>query len=1149
MLHVKDRRPRMSSNHSIHEKEGASAPPPQGHFEMHYRSPVHSAFKLSLEERLERAEKRRKVRVRHFNENVLFERSKDVGGPSHETNSRHVYQGHCHQFRTLLSQNYLDEIKERVRCHNESILKEVSRKKERHSTDSALDTLNSRLKEAGHKRERYLKSLQTKASLPSQRVEKVLATLESQKLEKERELQESLDQAEKLRQNRLNEASLAAGKYFQQVLEKARQVKEKERLYAEEKMREYHLRQEAAAEARKKLSQSNVGNHSLLTSALSQKNGVQEESAMNVHMGAAKQYCRKKSDASKLGFVEAVHQFYESGIPRMIPTGMQTDKSLQNSLSELSESLSSMDSGKAPVPMLHQVSVAMDGDELEKSMLFDDFAELIADPRVLKCVQRILHEMQSVHEERIGSATSQRARYPSRVFLAAYMITNYPEVVLSGVGAQEVKLTDSALQMITTFDEIVRESTRRGGDIRLVSSAVETFDSMWMLYHDQFKIWKSHDAAGLEADLIKAAVELELSRLKKLSQATEKVRHQVDIEALSEAVDHDLNLIEERIATLTGDVGVVRLRAALEAIKSEIQVVDEGVGNSTSSHSSPVKKLQRTLHDRSCDSSDSEASQQAPATEWDNLSLMWNLLYDPNWRLPMEGLEMQWDDAIGKSTNMEGEENANSILMAEKTKWKRIQAHLIDTGTKDRLSIVTEIISEIISKLKSFAPALVTEEFSKEFGSQAGLEEFLLPKPLCKYPLGWIDVENCLYTMEWCSKIVMQLCAPGRDEDILQAHRLVSRQMEEALGQKDYATSITESIVYSLRILKLQTKILSMDLANAHLQAITSRFSRLTPALRIAYARNKLGEELHLPQDTSDNEFDERLKANLSKTRGWLAVASGKLPRLSTFNSSLTTQNCTSSSDGKKQRLPKMKTGFDPSRNYEDSDINSETIHLEKIDSIASWRGLVRVGLVHLISGDGVIGSLSLPETLTRDIPRLFELKNEFQKCMVIAMCMIIIENSNMNDDETSLETLQVQKSAAKTRIQAILNDPNVCLKDISLEVSSCIQSLNPEIENFDELSSHIFNILKALLHRSSQEGRGIIDHLNDMLLSLMTIQNSQEGKDHTTQYISNYCRKIGTPEIAGEVTFLGKHLGRFAAVTEAVCAPWYSHLAKEFLV
>lgn len=1013
--------------------------------------------------------------------------------------------------------------------------------------------------------------MKAKASLPLKRAEKVLAALELQKLEKERVLQESLSQAERHRQERLTEASLAAGKHFQQVIERAKQMKEKEKLHAEAKIREYHQRQEAAAEARRKLSENNIKTQSLLTTALSQK----KESSSSFKKYETSHWnknnegkgrnpsSRRRVLASRMDFDEALNQFYESGIPHMIPRELYNQKNLRNSLSELSESLSSMDSGKAPVPMLHQVSVAIDGDESEKTMPFDRFAELIADSKILKCVQRILSEVQSIHEREIGSKR-QLPRYPSRIFLAAYMITNYPEVVLSGIGAQETKLTDSAINMILTFDEMIRDGAYED-KVVLASEMVETFDSVWMLYHDQFRVWKSHDAAGLEADLIKAAVELEISRLSKLFQATEKVRHQVDIEALSQGVDHDLQLIEERIETLTGDAGVVRLKAALEAIKSEIQRVDEELASNfkatdipASTHASPLRKLQRRLNENSSDSSDNESSHQTPAKEWDNLSLMWNLLYDPHWRLPMDDLEIQWEDAIGKSSPLSETESQESpeqtgilnLRIAEVRKWMQLENDLLDTKNTARFSITMQLISEIIDKLKSFAPTLVAEEFLKHFGSQATMKEYLAPNMLVQSPLEWINLDHLLECIEWCSKIIMQLCAPSRDEDILQARTLISNKMKESMLQKDCVASITKAVVRSLRILQIQTKILSMDLANAHLQAMTSRLSRLTPALRVTYARKKLGDELGLPEKNfNEAEAIESMKSSLSKTRGWLAVASGKLPRLSSFNPNLSSN--LSPHSYTVQNVPKMKTGFDTSHNYDDimsAGAESQCIPLKEIHSIASWRGLVRVGLVHLISGDGVIGSLSVPETLTRDFHRLFEMKNEFQKCVIIAMCMIVMENSYNHDKGISLESLRNQKIAAKRRIQAILRDPNVSLRDLSLELSSSIQSLNPDIESFENLSSHIFNIMKALLHRSSQEGRGITEHLNDMLLSLLTILGAADSR-HIMENIRTQCDRIGAPEIADEMLQLGVQLGRLAAVTEAVCAPWYESLSEEFLI
>ena len=1038
-------------------------------------------------------------------------------------------------------------------------MRELNKRKHGACQREKKNALTSKLEGAEWNRERYLEHVRAKASVPSKRVEKVLAALEMQKLERERDLERSLSQAEKCRQERLTEASLSARKHYLQVLERAKEVKLREREAAEMKIRLYHERQEAAAEARRKLSEAGK-QHSTLTAALGSKPVENSPKTPEMVMGSSLKdksvdTRRRRVTVQHLAFDKAVEMFYASGIPSMIPMHRSDSakNSIQNSLSELSDTVAScLDSDRAPVPMAHQVSMVLDDDSDNGVLPFDEFAELIADPKVLRSVQRILYEIQSRVESCVGS-TSREAekqhvtRYPSRIFLSAYMIVNYPEVVLSGIGTQEAKLNASAIQMITVFDELVKSE---GMNLDLC----ESFDSAWIVYHDQFKLWKSHDAAGLEADLIKAAIELESSRLLKLFHAAEKVRHPVDIHALSQGVDHDLDLIQEKISSLTGDAGVARLQAALASTRAHMQT-EAPLSPPRSSHSSPVKKMQK--NNTSDEESDGEIkTEDIPRYQWDNLALIWNLLYDPEWRLPTRALELQWTDAVGQSNPDDesiDEEDVSqfeivSDRIAEKKKWQNMEHQLCDPENDDKMFAVVQVLMGILDSLRSFAPVKVSQSFADQFGTRENLEQSMLPKPTCTSTVSWIDIDVFLKATEWCSKTVLELCAQSRDDEILQAQRMISKQIQEALASSD-ATALTQAVVASLRMLQLQTRLLGMDVANAHLQALTSQFSRLNLAVRVAYARSKLGHELRLAVDDETEEDIESLKERLPKTRGWLAVASGKIPRIAATLEQETLSDLVQPQPAQTQSLPMMRTGF-VAQNAHEGRVESDpkrTLVLEKIDSLHSWRGLVRIGLVHLVSGDGAVGSLSLPETLERDLPRLFDLKNAYQKCVILAICMTVIENSFIGANEIPLSDCRNQKLQAKRRILAILRDPEVSLKDISLEVSACIHAANPQIESFEALSLQIFTILKVLLHRSSQEGRSVVEHLNNMLFSLLFHGEQAAHSVETKRTILKQCQTIGMMEMVDDIMKLGSDIAHVSAVTEAVCAHWYRLLAEEF--
>jgi hypothetical protein len=56
----------MPCNERNREKEGTSVPTPQGPWELQCESPVHNSFKVSLEERLYKAEQRREVWLNEY---------------------------------------------------------------------------------------------------------------------------------------------------------------------------------------------------------------------------------------------------------------------------------------------------------------------------------------------------------------------------------------------------------------------------------------------------------------------------------------------------------------------------------------------------------------------------------------------------------------------------------------------------------------------------------------------------------------------------------------------------------------------------------------------------------------------------------------------------------------------------------------------------------------------------------------------------------------------------------------------------------------------------------------------------------------------------------------------------------------------------
>lgn len=166
-------------------------------------------------------------------------------------------------------------------------------------------------------------------------------------------------------------------------------------------------------------------------------------------------------------------------------------------------------------------------------------------------------------------------RYPVRVFLCAFMVQHHPEVVLDPGKPREQAVIAAALAMTAAFSALLAAllrpppggagfsrtppvtpvvatsasssppaspgnrdvmtssspPTRTSAELSVpaspqtptgdvnnapdVPALLAAFDATWLEYLDMFATWKGADASALESDLIRVAVELEKSMVRK----------------------------------------------------------------------------------------------------------------------------------------------------------------------------------------------------------------------------------------------------------------------------------------------------------------------------------------------------------------------------------------------------------------------------------------------------------------------------------------------------------------------------------------------------------------------------------------------------------------------------------------------------------
>lgn len=155
--------------------------------------------------------------------------------------------------------------------------------------------------------------------------------------------------------------------------------------------------------------------------------------------------------------------------------------------------------------------------------------------------------------------------------------------------------------------------------------------------------------------------------------------------------------------------------------------------------------------------------------------------------------------------------------------------------------------------------------------------------------------------------------------------------------------------------------------ANAHLRLLAAQLRSEGAA---AYATAKLEAVL----GAAEGVLPDQLGLRLPHTRAWLAAASGQLPQVEQLEALAAGAASAGSSTTppQQQALPQLRAGLRSSRGAAGAAAAApRQPALPAPVEARSWRGLVRLGLVQLVAGDGPVARLPLPETLRLDAGRL----------------------------------------------------------------------------------------------------------------------------------------------------------------------------------
>lgn len=202
----------------------------------------------------------------------------------------------------------------------------------------------------------------------------------------------------------------------------------------------------------------------------------------------------------------------------------------------------------------------------------------------------------------------------------------------------------------------------------------------------------------------------------------------------------------------------------------------------------------------------------------------------------------------------------------------------------------------------------------------------------------------------------------------------------------------------------------------------------------------------------------------------------------------------------------------------------------------------MRLGLVHLIQGEIPVGKTALAETLRLDAQRLHLAQNDFQQLVVLAACMLLLQQSLAGQPESGVSMPEVANM--KRRLMAILADPSMRLPDLAAELSRLAGA-----ESDASSQTAMEAALNRMLLRSSGAFKALSSGIgNAIQLQLLASPTSVQSDAGLQQAVSTALARCGAVALKAEVAQLALRLSQTAALTEAVHNGTYQKLLSDLL-
>ena len=732
---------------------------------------------------------------------------------------------------------------------------------------------------------------------------------------------------------------------------------------------------------------------------------------------------------------------------------------------------------------------AYDPEDAARAEAFEVFAKQLHCKDLLRAASALLSRLETrVFEQNAGHADLRPVwarvfprsakegrplcRYPQRVFLSAFMIRSFPEVVFNeATGSREAALRTQALALVADFRALLEGTLLVGASPPLpggtVRRALEEFDHSWVAFADQFSSWKVKDAEALESDLVTVACRMQESVFEKCgSVEPERESHVLrshDLHAIAAQLAIDMKLIKARILRLSGRAGALRLKAALSTSKSEFERrMQENRAPGPAATTGDEQKKQQQRQQPPVPTQEPPAFAQRRELSGEDArrdNILLETLYDPDYKMPDAVVLADLDFCLEFSQNEKlneqgdaGREEFQGPLAArglpervkrtmERAFWDGVVA-----GVRREPQDLTRLV-EVLEDLGEEVLALAPKDPSKRFGGR---------DPAAAVLRGRLEIESMLRNgsspsggtsrggtsqvladyLERLARSLFFLGAPAREGPLQDG-------FDKLLAQARAPESGNDASAFKLcmcaRYLFVTVRLTKLDVANARLRSLVNFTDGST-------AFEMVGDAFLRRYGVTPGSRTSLLE-RAPRTCAWLTVAQGAEAELRCGPLAAPVQEVVSTAAAPTRAgprpptavtVPNMHTGRAPlAASVVRAPSVPEAWHVARLGSpfpAGSAEALLATGLAELMQSSEVLSPRRLPEILDLDAGRMREAHSDFQRLIVLACCCIVLRSLCPQLAGDALE-------GHLARASTLLEDEDTCVEDLGALLAAAAAS------------------------------------------------------------------------------------------------------------